>query len=111
MARPEGRNRPWRLASHRMHFSDVHEDPDTAVAARSLDRLLRSRYFSRLESFYANRSGYPLAWQESTGGSRALLHLTPEELRSVDEQIAGHPGALSRPERRRLAPPRRRASR
>jgi Helix-turn-helix domain len=82
-----GRNRPWRLASHRMHFSDVHEDPDTAVAARSLDRLLRSRYFSRLESFYANRSGYPLAWQETTGGSQALIHLTPDELRSVDEQI------------------------
>jgi hypothetical protein len=82
-----GRNRPWQLAAHRMHYSDVHEDPDTAVAARGLDRMLRSRYFSRLEAFYASRSSYPLAWQETTGGSQALLHLTPDELRSVDEQI------------------------
>jgi hypothetical protein len=82
-----GRNRPWQLASHRMHYSDVHEDPNTAVAARGLDRMLRSRYFSRLEAFYASRSSYPRAWQETTGGSQALLHLTPAELRSVDEQI------------------------
>jgi hypothetical protein len=82
-----GRNRPWQLAAHRMHYSDVHEDPDTAVAARGLDRMLRSRYFSRLEAFYASRSSYPLAWQQTTGGSQALLHLTPDELRSVDEQI------------------------
>jgi len=82
-----GRNRPWQLAAHRMHYSDVHEDPDTAVAARGLDRMLRSRYFSRLEAFYASRSSYPLAWQETTGGSQALLHLTPDELRSIDEQI------------------------
>src|ERR1700685_4475843 len=60
-----GRNRPWQLAAHRMHYSDVHEDPDTAVAARGLDRMLRSRYFSRLEAFYASGSSYPLAWQHA----------------------------------------------
>jgi Helix-turn-helix domain len=82
-----GRSRPWRLVSHRMRFSDLHEDPGTAVAARGLDRMLRSRYFDRLEAFYANRSEYPVAWQETTGGSQAVLHLTPDELRGIDQEI------------------------
>ena len=82
-----GRSRPWRLTTHRMHFTDLHEDPDTAVAARGLDRMLRERYFERLAAFYESRSGYPLAWQETTGGSQALLHVTPEELKAIDEQI------------------------
>ena len=82
-----GRSRPWRLTSHGMHFSDLHEDSDTAVAAKGLDRMLRSRYFDRLEAFYASRSDYPLAWQETTGGSQALLHLTPDELRAIDQEI------------------------
>ncbi len=82
-----GRSRPWRLRTHRMHFTDLHEDPDTAVAARGLDRMLRERYFERLAAFYESRSGYPLAWQQVTGGSQALLHVTPEELKAIDEQI------------------------
>ena len=49
--------------------------------------MLRERYFTRLTAFYAARSGYPLAWQEATGGSQALLHVTPEELTAIDEQI------------------------
>ena len=82
-----GRSRPWRLATHGMHFSDLQEDPGTAVAARELDRMLRQRYFMRLEAFYSSRSDYPLAWQETTGGSQAVVHLTPEELRAFDEEI------------------------
>jgi hypothetical protein len=82
-----GRSRPWRLTTSRMHFTDLHEDPDAAIAARELDRILRERYLTRLDAFYATRGDYPLAWQEITGGSQALLHVTPEELKSVDEQI------------------------
>ena len=82
-----GRSRPWRSTTLRMHYSDLHEDPDTAVAARALDRMLRQRYLDRLTAFYETRSGYPLAWQETTGGSEALLHVTPEELKSLDDKI------------------------
>ena len=83
----EGRSRPWRLTTHRMHYTDLHEDPETAIAARGLDRMLREQYFQRLAAFYESRSGYPLAWQEVTGGSQALLHVTPEELKGIDEQF------------------------
>jgi hypothetical protein len=82
-----GRSRPWRLTTYRVHFSDLHQDPDTAVAARGLDRMLRERYFARLTDFYAARPDYPLAWQEVTGGSEAVLHVTPEELAAIDEEI------------------------
>jgi hypothetical protein len=82
-----GRLRPWRLSHRGMNFSDLHEDPDTAIAARALDRMLRTRAFARLQAFYDNRSSYPREWQEVTGGSEFILHLTPAELRALDEQI------------------------
>jgi hypothetical protein len=82
-----GRSRPWRLTTFRMHLTDLHDDPDTAVAARGLDRMMRERYFERLAAFYESRSGYPQAWQETTGGSQALVHVTPGELKAIDDQI------------------------
>src|SRR5579863_2835008 len=82
-----GRSRPWRLVTHGMHFSDLHEDPETAVAARGLERMLRNRCFDQMEAFNESRSDYPLAWQDATEGSQALLHITPDELRAIDEEI------------------------
>lgn len=49
--------------------------------------MLRDRYFGRLAAFFGARSAYPLAWQEATGASQWLLHLTPDELRSVNERV------------------------
>lgn len=82
-----GRNRPWRLTTFGVQFTDVHDDPDTRLAARSLDRMLRERYFSRLQAFYDTRSDYPPEWQAATGGSQFVLHVSPEELRAVDEEV------------------------
>src|SRR5262249_52618273 len=84
-----GRLRPWRLSHLGMNFSDLHEDPETAMAARALDRMLRARSFARLQAFYDNRGSYPREWQEVTGGSKFVLHVTPAELRALDEQITG----------------------
>jgi DNA-binding Lrp family transcriptional regulator len=82
-----GRLRPWRLSHLGMKFSDLHDDPETAVAARALDQMLRDRFFAHLQAFYDNRSSYPREWQEVTGGSEFILHITPAELRALDEQI------------------------
>jgi Helix-turn-helix domain len=82
-----GRNRPWRLTKVGMHFSDVHDDPETRLAARGLDRLLRERYFARLQTFYDTRADYPAHWKEVTGASQFVLYVTPEELRAVDEEV------------------------
>ncbi len=82
-----GRNRPWKLTSFGLRFTDVHEDPDRRLAARGLDRMLRERYFARLQAFYDARGDYPARWQEVTGGSQFLLHVSPGELRALDEEI------------------------
>ncbi len=82
-----GRQRPWRLSTLGMRFSDVHDDPATAIAARALDRALRERYFTRLQAFYDTRGSYPREWQEVTGGSEHMLHVTPQELKALDEEI------------------------
>jgi len=83
-----GRQRPWRLSHLGISFSDVHDDPETAVAARALDQMLRARFFAHLQEFYDNRGSYPREWQEATGGSEFVLHITPDELRSLDRQIS-----------------------
>lgn len=82
-----GRSRPWRLVTTRMHFTDLHADAGTTIAARQLDALLRERYLARLAAFYAARPALPREWQEVTGGSQATLHLTPAELRQVDQEF------------------------
>jgi predicted ArsR family transcriptional regulator len=82
-----GRSRPWRLVTAGMHFTHLHEDPDTAIAARELESMLMDRYLTRLAAFYAIRSALPQEWQEVTGGSQATLHLTPAELRQVDQEV------------------------
>jgi hypothetical protein len=82
-----GKNRPWRLTTVAMHFSDVHADPETRLAARALDRMLRERYFARLQAFYDTRTDYPAEWQVVTGASEFLLHVSPDELRALDAEI------------------------
>jgi predicted ArsR family transcriptional regulator len=82
-----GRMRSWRLTQVGMRFSDVHEEPEIRIAARALSRTLRERSLQRLEAYYEQRSSYPVRWQEVTGASDFMLHVTPEELRALDEEI------------------------
>lgn len=82
-----GRTRSWRPTRVAMRFTDVHEDPQTRIAARALSRTLRERSFERLEAYFEMRSSYPRRWQEVTGQSEFVLYVTPEELRELDEEV------------------------
>jgi hypothetical protein len=99
-----GRMRSWRLTQVGMRFTDVHEDPETQIAARALSRTLRARSLARLEAYYELRASYPLAWREVTGSSEFLLYVTPEELRALDEEVTEilhrHRDRIAHPERR-----------
>ena len=99
-----GRMRSWRLTRVGMRFSDVHEDPETRIAARTLSRTLRERSLARLEAYYELRSSYPVRWQEVTGSSEFVLYVTPEELRAADMEIT----AILHRYRDRIAQPERR---
>jgi DNA-binding transcriptional ArsR family regulator len=85
--RGAGRRRPWRLAHVGLHFSDVHEDAATATAATALDGVMRERRIGRMRAGMEARARQPREWQEVTGASQFLLHVTPEELRALDEEI------------------------
>jgi hypothetical protein len=84
----KGRIRLWRLTRVGMHLTDVNTDPETAIAARGLDQMMRQRYFTRLQAFYNTRATYPKRWQEVTGGSEFLLHVSPDELKQLDEEVS-----------------------
>ncbi|HKO28428.1 MAG TPA: helix-turn-helix domain-containing protein [Solirubrobacteraceae bacterium] len=99
-----GRMRSWRLTQVGTRFTDVHEDPETQIAARALSRTLRERSFARLQAYFEERSSYPVPWQQVTGSSEFTLHVTPAELRAVDEEIT----AILRRYADRIADPGRR---
>jgi hypothetical protein len=88
-AGPEpGRKRPWRLSHLGMHFGDLHGNSESRLAARGLSRMLRELYFARLEAFYNSRADYPEEWQTVTDAREFILHVSPDELRAVGEEIA-----------------------
>ena len=82
-----GRRRPWKLAHLGMSFTDVHDDPETATAARGLDRVLRDRYFARARAAFEERHALPKEWRAVTGMNQMGLYLTPDELKAIDEEI------------------------
>ncbi len=84
-----GRQRPWRLTTIGMRFSDVQDSPETAVAAGQLSRVLVDRYLARYQASQRLRHTYPREWQEVTGQSEFLLFVTTDELRAIDEEIEG----------------------
>jgi hypothetical protein len=82
-----GRQRPWKLSHIGMRFRDVHDDPEMAIAAKSLERMVVDRAFNRLQHFYDTRASYPRAWQEGSGSFETILHMTVEELQALEEEF------------------------
>ena len=85
--RGPGRTRPWKLTHAGMRFSDLHDDAETTLAARALDRMLRERYFTRLQAFYDTRSSYPRRWQEAATDNQHVFYLTVEELEQLNQEL------------------------
>lgn len=82
-----GRQRPWKLAHIGMRINDVQDDPEMAIAARSLERMVVDRAINRLLNFYDTRASYPRKWQEASGSAETILHLTVEELEAAQEEF------------------------
>ncbi len=83
-----GRQRPWKIVQLAMRFDDMHEDPETSIAAKSLERMVFQRAMNRREEFYHSRPNYPREWQEATQDIETILMVTPEELREVLTDVA-----------------------
>jgi DNA-binding transcriptional ArsR family regulator len=83
----QGRRRPWRLKHLGTRFTDVHDDEETAAAARQLHRVWQDRYFARAAQALEERHALPKEWREVTGGNQFRFYLTSDELREADEAI------------------------
>lgn len=83
-----GRRRPWRLTTHGLRFTvDGTQDPETVAAGRALERLFADRYLDRAARGLSARPDMPAAWQRATGTSQFLLHVTPQELEELQEEV------------------------
>ncbi len=81
-----GRQRHWKSANVGMNFSDVNDDPETSIAAKSLERLVFDRAMARLQAFYATKSSFPVEWQGAADSTEAVIFVTPEELTAFNVQ-------------------------
>jgi DNA-binding transcriptional ArsR family regulator len=80
-----GRNRPWKMTSIGMTMSASDREADTALSV--LRRLFRERYFSRLQTWEETRGTYPKEWQDAANESEYMLWVTPEEARSLVNDV------------------------
>jgi hypothetical protein len=82
-----GRQRPWKLAHIGLRFSDVTEDPEMAIAAKTLERMMLDRAFARQQKFYDTRANYPQEWQEVSVAYETILRVTVDELKEVEQEF------------------------
>ncbi len=84
-----GRLRPWKIVNVGMQFSDVTEDAETSVAAKSLESMVFDRAMSRLASFINSKSSFPKDWQEASQNVETILWVSPAELEAVTQEVLG----------------------
>jgi DNA-binding transcriptional ArsR family regulator len=84
-----GRLRPWKIVSVGMRFSDVTEDPETSIAAKSLERLVFERAMDRFANYINTKANFPKAWQEASQNIETILWVTPAEFEEVTREVLG----------------------
>jgi DNA-binding transcriptional ArsR family regulator len=84
----KGRARPWRLSTTGMQSSNVHDDPETEVAAAALAGLMRERQLERYRTWLNTRASYPREWRKAANEGDYLFWLTPEELTELNQELA-----------------------
>ncbi len=83
-----GRARPWRLSARGMRFSTEQGDPETRLAARELERMMRERVLRRYENWVETRSSYPEDWRENAMAAQHVLWMTVDELKQYNEELS-----------------------
>lgn len=98
----KGRARPWRMTSLGMTITTTEADPEADLAASVLSKMLVQRMLGRYQHWWETRASYPKAWREAAGVNQHVIYLTPDELRSLGQQLS----ALLTPQyRERLTDP------
>jgi DNA-binding transcriptional ArsR family regulator len=84
----KGRARPWRLSTFGMQSANVHDDPETEIAAAALAGLMRERQLERYRTWLDTRASYPRVWRKAANEGDYLFWLTPEELEELNRELA-----------------------
>ncbi|HTW02155.1 MAG TPA: helix-turn-helix domain-containing protein [Streptosporangiaceae bacterium] len=83
----KGRARPWRLSHIGFSYSDVHDDPETEIAAGALSQMVRERQLDRYLAWQESRRSYPKEWREAANDAELLFYLTAEELEQLNADV------------------------
>jgi DNA-binding transcriptional ArsR family regulator len=82
-----GRQRPWRAIGVGFGMTDVHDDPETALAANTLARVLSDRWLERARQGFERRPALSDDWRKATGFDEMTLYVTPDEMRAINDEI------------------------
>jgi DNA-binding transcriptional ArsR family regulator len=83
-----GRARPWKLVNLGQRFAvDDSTAPELKRAAGALAEVLNERVFQNLRDWDAQRSSYPLEWQQAAFSNHALTYMTPAEMSEVSDAV------------------------
>lgn len=81
-----GRERPWRAANQNIAITATHEDRKAAMAGGALSRLWLDQWIERAREVFGSGATLP-GWEHTSGWSRNVAFLTPEETRDLSRQI------------------------
>jgi hypothetical protein len=81
-----GRERPWRAANQNIAITATHEDRKAAMAGGALSRLWLEQWIERAREVYGSTATLP-GWEHTSGWSRNVAFLTPEETWDLSRQI------------------------
>jgi DNA-binding transcriptional ArsR family regulator len=83
----KGRSRPWRPVHTGFQMTDVHEDPETAMAAGALARVVTERWLERAREGMDRRRYVPEEWRRVTGTDEMTLYVTPDEMKALNDEL------------------------
>jgi DNA-binding transcriptional ArsR family regulator len=96
--RSGGRKRYWRARDEGMEWSIDTDDPGLIEANRTLGGELIAEYSRWLRRWYAETDDWDRRWRAAAEGLDQWFELTPEELRSMSDEVRA---VLARYENRR----------
>jgi DNA-binding transcriptional ArsR family regulator len=83
----KGRARPWRMTSIGYSIASTHDNPETAVAASALMRLVHERQLDRYRTWRETQATYPREWRDAAGDSEFVFYLTAQELDELNQEL------------------------
>jgi predicted transcriptional regulator len=81
-----GRERPWTMAVHTITVSSKDQQPQAAIAAKSLTNMFHELVLDRLRRAFAADS-WPAGWEHSSHSSTGVFFLTREEAAQVAREL------------------------